>query len=80
MIYVEVGGTCVSLIVALARVLAIWIKERAFTDRLRSMLKDSTPEQRPELAIALGKAQKHLDGKRSPASDGTSALKTAPEA
>ncbi len=78
MTYIEVATTCVSLTLAIAPVLAIWIKERAFTNRFDSAVKDSKPEQRAELIRAWGEAEKHPDGKHGLESGGTSVPKTAP--
>lgn len=58
-----VAAACVSLALAITRVLAIWVKERAYSSRLDSAVKDSTPEQRAELIRAWGEAEKHPDGK-----------------
>lgn len=67
MIY-TVATACVSLTLAITRVLAIWVKERACTMRLGSAVKDSTPEQRAELIRAWGEAEKHPDSKHGPES------------
>ncbi|MFC4034459.1 hypothetical protein ACFO3J_23710 [Streptomyces polygonati] len=67
MIY-TVATACIPLTLAITRVLTIWVKERAYTIRLGSAVKDSKPEQRAELIRAWGEAEKHPESKHGPES------------
>lgn len=63
MTLVEVTAGFVSLSVAMAPVLIIWIRQRAITGRLTSTINGSTPEQRAELIRAWGEAENRVEGK-----------------